>query len=151
MDSTEISSSQLLSILSAAFAETDGSLEAVTERIGVLFAGDRRGLAFAVGVAELARYGAAEWGEGDTAVEAEGECHHRTLSGPLSPRSPSTTCPLVGLRTDLDGHHSRLDSVGRSHRRWCRSRALVRRFGLVQFRCVRCDSSSRGRRPLRAR
>ena len=58
---------------SAAFEETDGSPDAVAAAIGKRLGTSRLASAFALGVAELARYGAAAWTEGDTAVEAEAE------------------------------------------------------------------------------
>jgi hypothetical protein len=73
MDPTEISSTKLLAIASAAFAETDGSADAVTAVIADRLGTNRMARAFALGVAELARYGAAGWIEGSTAVDAESE------------------------------------------------------------------------------
>jgi len=151
MDSTEISSSQLLSILSAAFAETDGSLEAVTERIGVLFAGDRRGLAFAVGVAELARYGAAEWGEGDTAVEAEGEAvmASRRIIAPLFQVKMQARVDALDASSRGEcvcaGCGSAAQSQGRRTRGW------VSTLGPISLRrryvCCDTDGCSRGEAP----
>lgn len=73
MDATEISSATLLAIAGAAFAETDGSAEAVAAAITDRLGPNTLAGAFALGVAELARYGAAGWTEASTAVEAESE------------------------------------------------------------------------------
>lgn len=73
MDPTEVSSVTLLAIAGAAFAQTDGSPDAVAAAIAERLGANTVAGAFALGVAELARYGAAVWTEGSTAVDAESE------------------------------------------------------------------------------
>ena len=77
MDSTSLTSSELLKVASAAFAQTDGSAPAVTEAIRAHWATQPAGLtvalAFAAGLTELTRYAAQEPGETADAVDVESE------------------------------------------------------------------------------
>ena len=73
MDPTDISSATLLAIAGAALAETDGTPDAVAAHIAQRLGADGVTSAFALGLAELAAYGAAGWTQGGTAVDAEAE------------------------------------------------------------------------------
>lgn len=77
MDSTSVTSIEWMRIAGAAFAQTDGSAQAMTEAIQVQLATQPAGMAvaaaFAEGLAELARYVAAEPAETADAVDVEAE------------------------------------------------------------------------------
>jgi hypothetical protein len=144
MDSTLISRVQWLAIVSASLTETDGSAKAVAAQIRERLGGDQLGLAFALGVLELARYAASDWKEGDLAVEAEQAAiaASRRVVGPLleaklqaridaldDARPGACACPSCG--------GSAL-SQGRRSRRWTSTAGpldLRRRYGY----CDACD------------
>jgi hypothetical protein len=77
MDSTSISSIEWLRIAMAAFAETDGTAQAVTKAVRQRLRGQPAevavAVAFAEGVAELARYASEAPGEDADAVDVEAE------------------------------------------------------------------------------
>jgi len=133
-----------LAIASEAFVETDGSAPAVAARISVKLGGDPHGVAFALGVSELARYSASGWKEGDLAIEAEDAAiaASRRIVGPLfqvkvqaridaldAARQGACVCPSCG---------GPALSQGRRPRRWTSTLgplALRRRYGY----CDKCD------------
>ncbi len=71
MDCTENLIAKWLTIVSEAFAETDGSRLAVADWLDKRFDGDPLGSAFAEGISELVRYASSDWEQGHTAIEAE--------------------------------------------------------------------------------
>jgi hypothetical protein len=124
MHPTDMSSATLLSIVSAAFAETDGTPESVAEHVSKGFGADSIASAFAHGVLELAAYGAAGWTDDETAMDAEAEAvaASRRVVRPLFEAKLQVRLDALDAAHRGDSHCPKCGenaaSRGRRHRQW---------------------------------
>jgi hypothetical protein len=153
MDSTSITSSEWLKIASTAFAQTDGTAQAMTEAMRAQLRSQPAAIAvaaaFAEGLAELARYASQEPGETADAVDVEAEAVvvarravRPLLQAKLQARLDALDAKAVAA-TNCPGCAKRAESQGRRSRGWS---SVLGRVALTR-RYAYCKDCGQGLAP----